>query len=68
MRIPFSIIFTKSDKDKALAVQKNIKQFKAKMLENWTALPSMILTSAEKNRGSKEIMEFIKNAMSDAEN
>ena len=65
MRIPFSIIFTKSDKDKALAVQKNIKQFKAKMLENWTALPSMILTSAEKNRGSKEIMEFIKNAMSD---
>ncbi len=68
MRIPFSIIFTKSDKDKALAVQKNIKQFKSKMLENWTALPSMILTSAEKNRGSKEIMEFIKNAMSDAEN
>ncbi len=68
MRIPFSIIFTKSDKDKALAVQKNIKQFKAKMLENWTALPSMILTSAEKNRGSKEIMEFIKNAMSEAEN
>jgi len=65
MRIPFSIIFTKSDKDKALAVQKNIKQFKAKMLENWTALPSMILTSAEKNRGSKEIMEFIKNAMSE---
>ncbi|MCC6582225.1 MAG: YihA family ribosome biogenesis GTP-binding protein [Chitinophagales bacterium] len=68
MRIPFSIIFTKSDKDKALAVQKNIKQFKAKMLENWTALPSMILTSAEKNRGSKEIMEFIKNAMSEAGN
>ena len=68
MRIPFSIIFTKSDKDKALAVQKNIKQFKAKMLENWTALPSMILTSAEKNRGSKEIMEFIKNAMTDAGN
>ena len=63
MRIPFSIIFTKSDKDKALAVQKNIKQFKAKMLENWTALPSMILTSAEKNRGSKEIMEFIKTSM-----
>jgi GTP-binding protein len=65
MRIPFSIIFTKSDKDKALAVQKNIKQFKSKMLENWTALPSMILTSAEKNRGSKEIMEFIKNSMTD---
>ncbi len=63
MRIPFSVIFTKSDKDKALAIQKNIKQFKAKMLENWTSLPDMILTSAEKNRGSKEIMEFIKISM-----
>jgi GTP-binding protein len=63
MRIPFSVIFTKSDKDKALAIQKNIKQFKAKMLDNWTSLPSMILTSAEKNRGSKEIMEFIKTSM-----
>ena len=63
MRIPFSVIFTKSDKDKALAIQKNIKQFKVKMLENWTSLPSMILTSAEKNRGSKEIMEFIKTSM-----
>lgn len=63
MRIPFSVIFTKSDKDKALAIQKNIKQFKVKMLENWTSLPSMILTSAEKNRGSKEIMEFIKISM-----
>ena len=63
MRIPFAVIFTKSDKDKALAIQKNIKQFKAKMLESWTSLPTMILTSAEKNRGSKEIMEFIKTAM-----
>ncbi len=67
MRVPFSIIFTKSDKDKALSIQKNIKQFKAKMLENWTSLPSIIVTSAEKNRGSKEIMEFIKNAMSPQE-
>lgn len=59
MRIPFSIIFTKSDKDKPLTIQKNIKQFKNKMLENWTALPTCILTSAEKNRGQKEIMAFI---------
>ena len=34
MRIPFSIIFTKSDKDKALVVQKNIKNFKAKLPNN----------------------------------
>ena len=64
MRLPFAVIFTKSDKDKALTIQKNIKQFKSKMLENWTSLPTMILTSAEKNRGSKEIMKFIKTSMS----
>ena len=60
MRIPFSIIFTKSDKDKALVVQKNIKNFKAKLMENWEILPPSILTSSEKNRGGNEIMEFIK--------
>jgi GTP-binding protein len=67
MRIPFSIIFTKTDKDKALAVQKNVKQFKAKMLETWFEIPTMILTSAEKNRGNKEIMEYIKVCMSNNE-
>jgi GTP-binding protein len=63
MKIPFSIIFTKSDKEKALAVQKNIKNFKNKMLENWESLPNMILTSSEKRRGAPEIMEFIKQSM-----
>ncbi|HNM33165.1 MAG TPA: ribosome biogenesis GTP-binding protein YihA/YsxC, partial [Chitinophagales bacterium] len=33
MRIPFAIIFTKTDKGRGLEVQKNIKQFKTKMLE-----------------------------------
>lgn len=60
IRVPFSIVFTKSDREKALQIQKNIKQFKTKMLENWTSLPNMIITSSEKNRGNKEIMEYIK--------
>jgi GTP-binding protein len=63
MRIPFSIIFTKSDREKALVIQKNIKSFKAKMLETWEALPHSILTSAEKKRGRTEIIEYIKTMM-----
>jgi GTP-binding protein len=59
-RIQFAIVFTKSDKEKALQVQKNIKNFKAKMLENWEGLPPFFLTSSEKNRGGNEIMEYIK--------
>lgn len=64
-RIQFAIIFTKSDKEKALQVQKNIKQFKAKMLENWEGLPPFFLTSSEKNRGGNEIMKYIKETITE---
>lgn len=64
-RIPFAVIFTKSDKEKALQVQKNMKNFKAKILENWEGLPPFFLTSSEKNRGGNEIMEYIKTKMAE---
>ncbi|HNE50089.1 MAG: ribosome biogenesis GTP-binding protein YihA/YsxC [Chitinophagales bacterium] len=63
MRIPFAIIFTKTDKGRGLEVQKNIKQFKTKMLEKWTSLPPMIQTSAERHRGGKEVMQYIKECL-----
>lgn len=63
IRMPFAIIFTKSDREKALVIQKNVKLFKSKMLENWEMLPNCIITSSEKNRGGKEIMEYIKNVI-----
>ena len=59
MNIPFAIVFTKSDKGRGLEVQKNIKQFKLKMLEKWTNLPPVMVTSAEKHRGGSEIMKYI---------
>lgn len=65
IRMPFAIIFTKSDREKALVIQKNVKLFKSKMLENWETLPNCIITSSEKNRGGKEIMEYIKNVISE---
>jgi GTP-binding protein len=61
--IPFSVVFTKSDKEKALQVQKNIKAFKAKLAEQWETLPKQFLTSAEKNRGGKEVVEYIKSLL-----
>jgi len=62
--IPFSVVFTKSDKEKALQVQKNVKAFKTKMLENWETLPAFFMTSAEKNRGGREIVDYIKSFQS----
>ncbi len=61
--IPFSVVFTKSDKEKALQVQKNIKAFKVKLAEQWETLPKQFLTSAEKNRGGKEVVEYIKSLL-----
>lgn len=64
-RIPFSIVFTKSDKEKALQVQKNVRLFKNKLLENWSALPPVYLTSAEKRRGRAELLGYIQSMMQD---
>jgi GTP-binding protein len=57
--IPFSITFTKTDKAKLGEVSKNIKSFKAKLLEHWEELPEMFITSAEKGTGKKEVLAYI---------
>ncbi len=61
--IPFSVVFTKSDKEKALQVQKNVKAFKSKLSEQWETLPRHFLTSSEKKRGGKEVVEYIKSLL-----
>ncbi|MCL4103847.1 UNVERIFIED_CONTAM: hypothetical protein GTU68_029164 [Idotea baltica] len=49
--IPFAIIFTKADKLSKNQLRKNLKQYHAKMLETWTAIPPFFVTSAEKKEG-----------------
>ena len=61
--IPFAVVFTKSDKEKALQVQKNVKAFKTKLSEQWETLPKQFITSSEKNRGGKEIVDYIKSLL-----
>jgi GTP-binding protein len=57
--IPFSIVFTKTDKAKSGEVSKNIKAFKAKLLETWEELPELFITSAEKGTGQKEVLGYV---------
>jgi len=57
--IPFTILFTKSDKSKQAEVQKNINAFNKKLLEQWEALPPQIVTSAKKYRGKDKVLDFI---------
>jgi GTP-binding protein len=57
--IPFTLIFTKSDKENQRTVAANIKAFLEKMREHWQFLPAHFVTSAEKKTGRAEILSLI---------
>jgi GTP-binding protein len=57
--VPFSIIFTKIDKQSAGATARNVEVFRQKMFEVWEELPPMFLTSSEKGQGREEILAYI---------
>ncbi len=57
--IPFSMVFTKIDKLKANQLNKNLKVYFKKMLENWSEVPVHFATSAETGAGRAEILSYI---------
>lgn len=57
--IPFSIIFTKTDKISRGRLQENIQEYQQKLLENWDELPPIFLSSSEKKEGKEEILDYI---------
>ena len=58
--IPFSIIFTKADKLKPIARDRNIKAYTEKMLETqWEELPPIFVTSSLYKTGGEEILNYI---------
>lgn len=57
--IPFCIIFTKADKVKPKALERNINDYQAKMLETWTEMPQFFVTSSSNQTGKEEVLEFI---------
>ena len=57
--IPFAIIFTKTDKMKPLALERNVEIYKEKLLEFWEELPPLFLSSAAHKKGREEILEYI---------
>lgn len=65
--IPFSIVFTKTDKLKPAAITANIENYKARLLEFWEELPPIFSTSAEKKIGTDEILNFIEDTNTDLE-
>ena len=57
--IPFSIIFTKTDKLSKTKLSENIKAFKQNMLVDWSELPNIFSTSAIKKAGLEEVLIYI---------
>jgi len=59
--IPFCIIFTKADKMRPKALERNIETYKATMLETWEEMPEYFVTSSENGLGQEEVLEYIEN-------
>lgn len=57
--IPFSIIFTKCDKQGSNALNAQVEKIKNSLLEHWEELPPYFLSSAETGKGRDEILDYI---------
>ena len=62
--IPFSLIFTKSDKSTQKDVAANVKAFHTEMRKTWQFLPRHFVTSAVKKTGRTQILSFIEESLS----
>ena len=58
-QIPFSIIFTKADKLKPNAIDRNVEDYCNQLLKYWEELPNYFVTSSSKSIGKDELLEFI---------
>lgn len=61
--VPFSIVFTKTDKLSNSKKQLNIQAYKDALQEEWDELPPIFITSAEKKIGADEILNYIESIL-----
>ena len=57
--IPFSIVFTKADKQSKLKTQANVELFTTHLLQTWEELPAYFVTSAEEQTGKYDLLNYI---------
>jgi len=58
-QLPFAIIFTKADKLKPKALERNLKAYQEKMLETWVEMPQYFITSSTNATGRDEVLQYI---------
>lgn len=57
--VPFSIAFTKADKLRPGAADKNVAAYRDELLKTWEEVPEIFVTSAEKKLGGDHILDYI---------
>ncbi len=64
--IPFCIIFTKADKLKPKAIERQVDAYLQKLIESqWEEAPQHFITSSSKAIGREEVLHFIKSVNED---
>jgi len=58
-QVPFTLVFTKADKENQRTVAKNVKDFLNAMRETWQFLPAHVVSSAIKQTGRDKILGII---------
>jgi GTP-binding protein len=58
-QLPFTVLFTKTDKITAGILKKNIETYRNELLKSWEYMPAYIITSAIKKTGREKILSFI---------
>jgi GTP-binding protein len=64
--VQFSLVFTKTDKEKPGVVKRNIEAFFETLRTTWQFLPRHFVTSAEKKLGREELLAFIEGCNSES--
>ena len=57
--IPFTIVFTKTDKMSSSALQRNLKAYSKELLKYWDELPPIFVTSSESKLGRESILNYV---------
>lgn len=58
-QIPFSLIFTKADKQSPNKTQQSVAAFRKEMLRTWENMPPAFVSSSVDNTGREEILQYI---------
>lgn len=58
-QLPFSLVFTKTDKENQSTVSKNVKDFMEALKKQMQFLPRHFMTSAVKKTGREKLLNFI---------